>query len=266
MEFFKGIANWFSNNGTRLAFIVLVIALSIFLMMLISLIIKKVMLKSSVDNAIISFVVSVFKIIYLIVVIFVCASVLKFDTASLVVGLSTIALAIGLALKDSFSNLANGVLILINKPFKSGDHVKIGGVEGKVWMVKLFTVELVTFDNVKIILPNSEVLTGEVINYTAFPVRRVDLIFTVAYGSDLEKVERLLKEVASAHPLVLKTFDIAVFMSNQADSAIEYSLRVWVDTPNYATVKNNLCKQVYEAFEKEKIEIPFPQLDVHIAK
>lgn len=264
MNFINEIINWFNTSGTKLAFTILLIVLSLFLMMIISGIIKKVMLKTSVDNAIISFVVSVFKIIYLLVVIFVCAGVLNLDTASLVVGLSTIALAVGLALKDSFSNLANGVLILINKPFKSGDHVKIGGVEGKVWMVKLFTVELVTFDNTKIVIPNSAVLTSEVINYTAFPVRRVDMIFTVAYGSDLDKVERVLTDVAKANPMVLQNLGITVIMSNQGDSAIEYSVRVWVDTPNYATVKNSLNKAVYLAFTQENIDIPYNQLDVNI--
>lgn len=264
MEIFKNVSKWFAQNGTRLGFTLLLIVLSLFIMMLISAIIKKIMLRSRADYSMISFVVSVFKIIYLIVVVFVCASVLKFDTASLVVGLSTIALAIGLALKDSFSNLANGVLILINKPFKSGDHVKINGVEGKVWMVKLFTVELVTFDNVKIVIPNSNVLNSEVINYSAFPVRRVDLVFGVAYNSDLDKVETVLNRVIDEHPDVLKEFDSSVTLTNQGDSAIEYTVKVWVDTENYVTVKNQLIKKVYQEFVKENVEIPYRQLDVHV--
>ncbi len=264
MSVFKEVGEWFSSHGSRLGFTILLIVLSIFLMMLISFIIKRIMLKSTADNAVISFVVSIFKIIYLLVVIFICASVLNFDTASLVVALSTIALAVGLALKDSFANLANGVLILINKPFKSGDHVKINGVEGKIWMVKLFTTELVTFDNVKIVVPNSTVLSSEVINYSAFPVRRVDRVFSVAYGSDIEKVERVLNGVIDAHPLVLKELGTTVLMTGQADSALEFTVRVWVNTANYATVKNELCKQVYEAFTQNGIEIPFSQLDVHV--
>lgn len=266
MEFFKGLGDWFSQNGSRLGFTLLLIVLSLFLMMIISAIIKKIMLRSTVDNAVISFVVSVFKIVYLIVVIFVCASVLKFDTASLVVGLSTIALAVGLALKDSFSNLANGVLILINKPFKSGDHVKINGVEGKVWMVKLFTVELVTFDNVKIVMPNSNVLNNEVINYSAFPVRRIDLIFDVSYDSDLDKVETVLNRVIAEHPQILHDLENSVTLTNQADSAIEYTVKAWVDTQDYALVKNQLIKKVYQEFVKENIEVPYPQLDVHVKK
>jgi len=258
------ISTYISQYGLRLAFVVCVIVLGIFVTSLLCFIIKKILGKTKVDAAVVSFINAIVKLIMAIIIVFLSASILDLSTSSLIVSISTIALAVILALKDSFANLANGILIIINKPFKKGDHVKVNGVEGKVLSIKLLTIELITFDNARIVLPNSVVLTDNVINYSSAPVRRVDMTYTVAYGSDMDKVERVFKEVIENNDKILKSIEYSVYMSSHDSSAITYTVKVWVNNANYWDVLFGFPRLVYDAFEKNGITIPFNQLDVHV--
>ncbi|MCR5184772.1 MAG: mechanosensitive ion channel family protein, partial [Bacilli bacterium] len=216
-----------------------------------------------IDGAMLTFIVSIIRIIIVVLAVLISASVLELSTSGLIVSLGTVALAIGLALKDSFANLANGILIIVNKPFRRGDFVSINGIEGKVHNIKLLTVELITFANLKIVLPNSTVLNGNVINYSALAIRRVDMEFSVAYGSDMNKVEEVLQKIAKEHPLVLKSMKINIFMKSHGDSSITYAVKVWGNNGDYFAITHSFPRLVYDAFEKEGIRIPFNQVDVH---
>ena len=183
-EFFKQISSYISEYGFKLLLAICIVVVGGCIAWIIGFLLKKILLKTRLDGAMLTFIVSILRIIIIILSVLIAASVLELSTSGLLVSLGTVALAIGLALKDSFSNLANGILIIFNKPFRRGDFVSINGVEGKVHNIKLLTVELITFGNVKIVLPNSTVLNGNIINYSALAIRRVDLDFTVAYGVD----------------------------------------------------------------------------------
>lgn len=265
-DFFQQIGEYLQEYGFKLLFILCIIVVGIVLCWLVCFLVKKILLKTKIDGAITSFVTSLIKIAFAIIIVLVSASVLELSTSGLIVSLSTLALAIGLALKDSFGNIANGILIIANKPFRRGDLVSINGVEGKVHNIKLLTVELITPGNVKIVMPNNTVLNGNVINYSALPIRRLDMTFGVAYGSDMDLVEKTLKEVCESHEKVLKNMKVTVFMENHDDSSIVYQVRVWVNNGDYFTTKFDLPRMVYDAFEKNNITIPFPQLDVHFDK
>lgn len=265
-DIFQKMGEYLSNYGLKLLFSLCIIVIGIIVTWFLSFFMKKILLKTRIDGALVSFITSIFKIIMAVIIVLVCASVLELSTSSLIVSLSTIAIAVGLALKDSFSNLANGILIIANKPFRRGDHISVGGVEGKVQNIKLLTVELITFDNTKIVLPNSTVLNGNIINYSALAIRRADMSFGVAYGSDMDKVEEVLKEVCFNHPKVLKSMNISIYMASHDASQITYSVKVWANNDDYFDVKHTLPRMIYDAFEQEGIEIPFNQLDVHIDK
>ena len=232
-------------------------------MMLISAIIKKIMLRSTVDNAVISFVVSVFKIIYLIVVIFVCASVLKFDTASLVVGLSTIALAVGLALQGSLSNLAGGIMILIFKPCKDGDFISVNGLEGTVKEITILYTYLITPDNKTIVIPNATISNSAITNYSTSETRRVDVTIGVSYKSDIVKVRELLLEYAKGIENVEKDPEPAVVVA-YGDSAVNMTIRAWVKNENYWPVAGEINLGLQKLLADNGIEIPYPQVDVHV--
>jgi len=265
-DVFNQIGSYITKYGYKLLLCLCIVIAGICVTWFICFILKKILFKTRIDGAIVSFISSIIKILMMVIIVLACAAILELSTSGLLVSLSTVALAVGLALKDSFSNVANGILIIANKPFRRGDYVSINGVEGKVHSIKLLTVELVTFGNVKIVLPNSSVLNGNIINYSALAIRRVDMEFGVAYGSDMDKVEEVLRDCATNHPQVLKSMKINIYMASHDASAITYAVKVWCNNADYHGVLHTMPRIVYDAFEKEGIQIPFNQLDVHIAK
>ena len=263
-EFFKQIGSYVTEYGFKLLLALCIVVVGICIAWLIGWLLKKILLKTRLDGAMLTFIVSILRILFVVLSVLIAAAVLELSTSGLLVSLGTVALAIGLALKDSFANLANGILIIVNKPFRRGDFVSINGVEGKVHNIKLLTVELITFANVKIVMPNSTVLNGNVTNYSALAIRRADMEFTVAYGSDMDKVEEVLRKIAQEHPLVLKSMKINIYMKSHDNSAITYAVKVWANNGDYFSVTHSFPRLVYDAFKAEGITIPFNQLDVHL--
>ena len=265
-EFFKQISSYISEYGFKLLLAICIIIVGVSIAWIIGFLLKKILLKTRIDGAMLTFIVSILRIAIVVLAVLISASILELTTSGLIVSLGTVIIAIGLALKDSFANLANGILIIFNKPFRRGDFVSINGVEGKVHNIKLLTVELITFANVKVVLPNSTVLNGNVINYSALAIRRVDMEFTVAYGSDMDKVESILRKIAEEHPLVLKSMKINIYMKSHDNSAITYAIKVWANNGDYFSISHSFPRLVYDAFQKEGITIPFNQIDVHLDK
>ena len=263
-QFFKQIGSYVSEYGFKILLAICIVVIGICIAWLIGFLLKKILLKTRLDGAMLTFIVSILRIVLVVLAVLIAASVLELSTEGLVVSLGTVALAIGLALKDSFANLANGILIIINKPFRRGDFVSINGVEGKVHNIKLLTVELITFTNTKIVLPNNTVLNGNIINYSALAIRRVDMEFTVSYGSDMDKVEETLRKVAQEHPLVLKSMKINIYMKSHDNSAITYAVKVWGNNGDYFSITHSFPRMVFDAFKEQGITIPFNQLDVHL--
>ena len=265
-EIFKQIGSYFSEYGLKLILAICIIIVGVCLAWVIGFLLKKILLKTRLDGAMLTFIVSILRIAIVVGAVLIAASVLELSTSGLIVSLGTMVLAVGLALKDSFASLANGILIIVNKPFRRGDFVSINGIEGKVHNIKLLTIELITFANVKIVMPNNTILNGNVINYSALAIRRVDMTFSVAYGSDMDKVEQVLRDIASNHPQVLKSMKTNIYMESHDSSAIKYAVKVWANNGDYQAVLRSFQRLVYDAFEKEGIKIPFNQLDVHIAQ
>ncbi|MCR5332647.1 MAG: mechanosensitive ion channel family protein [Bacilli bacterium] len=263
-DVFEQIGSYISEHGFKLLLAICIIVVGFCIAWLLGFLIKKIFAKTRVDGAMLTFVVSIFRILIVVLAALIAASVLELSTEGMIVSLGSIVIAIGLALKDSFGNLANGILIIINKPFRRGDYVSINGIEGKVHNIKLLTVELITFANVKIVLPNNTVFNGNIVNYSALAIRRLDMEFAVAYGSDMDKVETVLRKVASEHPQVLKSMKINIYMKSHENSSIVYAVKVWTNNGDYFGVAHSFPRLVYDAFEAEGIKIPFNQLDVHL--
>ena len=181
-------------------------------------------------------------------------------------------LAVGMALQGTLQgtlqNFAGGVIILILKPYKVGDFIEQGGTSGVVKEIQIFSTILQTVDNKIIIVPNTQLATGTLTNYTRANKRRVDVPVGIAYGSDVEQARRVLLDLANAHPDVFKegADAPAVVCTSLGSSSVDLQLRVWVATENYWPVSSALTQGVYEALGKNGIEIPFNQLQVHINK
>jgi small conductance mechanosensitive channel len=169
-----------------------------------------------------------------------------------------------LALQGSLSNFASGFLIILFRPFKVGDYVEAGGVSGVISKISIFTTDLNTVDNKKIIVPNSKIMDGTITNYSAEETRRVDFSFGVGYGSDIKKVNEIIAGVIEKHELILKDPAPFVRLGKLNDSSLDFTVRVWAKTGDYWAVYFDLTEQVKTEFDKNKINIPYPQMDVHL--
>lgn len=258
------IIEFFAHNIWPIIIAASIIVIAFVLIRFICFVTNKLMLKGGVDGTAVSFYLAIIKLGLWVVTIFIVAGVLNISTSSLLVGFSSIALAVALALKDSLSNLANGIIIIFNKPFRRGDHIEVDGVEGKILNIKLLTCEIISFDNKRIIVPNSKMVNCSITNFTSMPTRRLTLKFTVAYESDLNKVEEVLHKVMASDKRILMKPKPSIFLAQHGESSLEYSVRVWVDTADYWSVNYDLPRKVFDAFKENNITIPFNQLDVHL--
>ena len=172
--------------------------------------------------------------------------------------------AIGLALQGSLSNFAGGFIILLLRPFKVGDYIQTGEFEGAVEQIGVFYTTLTTVDNKVVLIPNGPLSNGSLINYSTKDTRRVDLIFSAGYESDILKVRRVLNEIVEKNPLILDYPEPFVGLFEQGSNSLNFAVRVWVNTPDYWTVYFDLLEQVKIRFDQEEISIPYPQMDLHV--
>lgn len=191
---------------------------------------------------------------------------LGIQTASFIAVIGAAGLAVGLALQGSLSNFAAGVLILVFKPFKTGDYIEAGGQSGSVNEIKVFATLLVTPDNKEVLIPNSSILNGSITNYSARDTRRVDLSIGVSYDAHLPDVRKLLEEIVAAEPLILHEQNNLIAVAALADSSVNFVVRSWVNTADYWTVYFRLTETIKLKFDEAGIGIPYPQMDVHIQK
>jgi small conductance mechanosensitive channel len=189
---------------------------------------------------------------------------LGIETTSFAAVVASAGLAIGLALQGSLSNFAAGVLLIVFKPFKVGDAIKTGGEMGVVVEVGLLTTELKTFDNIKMVIPNSTVMSGAITNFSANPTRRIDMLVGVSYGDDLNKAQQIILDLIKADQRILAEPEPQVLVSNLGESSVDFVVRPWVNSPDFWSTKCDLTKKIKEKFDEEGINIPFPQRDVHI--
>tara|TARA_B110000967_G_C18819965_1_gene528166 strand:- start:412 stop:1236 length:825 start_codon:yes stop_codon:yes gene_type:complete len=227
-------------------------------------VVKKLMQKNEVDPAIRNFAGS---IIYYTLLVFVCIAALGqlgIQTASFVAIVGAAGLAVGLALQGSLSNFAAGVLLLIFRPFKVGDFVEIAGSSGVIQSIQIFTTELNTPDNKKVIVPNGGVISGNIVNYSANDTRRVDLVFGIGYSDDIDSAKKVIEGILQADKRVLEIPEATVAVVELADSSVNFVCRPWVKTADYWGVYFDLTEAVKKAFDNNGISIPFPQQDVHM--
>lgn len=219
-----------------------------------------------VDDSLRSFLSSFSKILLYALLLITVASIIGIPATSFLTILASCGVAIGLALQGSLSNFAGGLMILFFKPFKVGDYIEAAGESGTVKDISVVYTVLVTPDNKHITVPNGTLTNSVLKNYSTEKTRRVDLIFDVAYGTDEEKVIKIITDVIMTHPLALSEPEPFVRLSSCADSSLKFVARIWCKTEDYWTVNFDVLEGVKKAFDQNGIQIPFPQLDVHIDK
>ena len=254
------LSEWLWRFGVALA----VAAIGFWLSKLLSRAVDRVLLRFGVEQTLRDFLRGLVHAIGVVVVAVAALDALGVPTTSLLAVLGAAGLAIGLALKDSLSNIASGVMLIVLRPFRAGDAVLVAGTEGIVEQVRIFQTVLRTPQNHDVILPNSQITSAPIINYTARSQRRIDLTVGVGYGDDIGTARSVLLGLATAHAQVLDEPAADVLVSNLGESSVDLTLRAWVGTPDYITARSDLIEAIHRDFTRAGVSIPYPQRDLHV--
>lgn len=255
---------WFIALLPRLVGALLIFMLGWWLSGIIANIFTRGMERTKVDEGVRTFLNSCIKIVIKIIVIITTLATLGMNVTTLVAALGTAGVTIALALKDSLSNFASGVLILFNRTFKVGDFIEINGQTGTVRRIELMFTTLATADNKRLVIPNSVITANMIVNYTAKSVRRLDLNVGVAYGSDILVVKKAILAALKNCGDVNWDKDPIVGISSFDDSAITFDIKVWVNTKTFNASRYAINENILAELRKAGVEIPFNQLDVHM--
>ena len=250
--------------GIRLFLVLVIYVVGRWLARLSQRILEKMLRKRDVDDVLVDFLGSVVNIAVTVVAIIAALDQLGISPASLLAVVGAASLAVGLALKDSLSNFAAGVMLVLFRPFPKGDYVDAGGESGTVDEVYLNSTRLVTPDNKLVLVPNSQIWNGSITNYSAKDTRRVDLVIGVGYDDDLKTAHDVIMGVLKSHDKVLQDPAPAVFVGNLGDSSVDFNVRPWVNTPDYWGVYSDVLQQTKLALDEAGISIPYPQSEVHM--
>ena len=225
-----------------------------------------VMQSQQVDKILETFVCNLAYWALMIFVIIAAINQIGVQTTSLIAIMAAAGLAIGLALQGSLANFASGVLIVMFRPYRVGDFVEAAGIAGVVLQVQILTTILKTGDNKQIIVPNGQIMGSIITNFSANDTRRVEMTVGVSYDDDLDKVRSTIQDLVNADERILKDPECLIAVSELADSSVNFTVRPWVNTADYSSVKFDLTEAIKKRFDKEGISFPFPQQDVHIYK
>ena len=228
--------------------------------------VKLLMHKAKIDNTLVEFLSNVIYFVLLVVVVLASLSTLGINTSSFLAVFGAASLAVGLALKDSLSNIGAAVLIIVFRPFEVGNYIEASGVSGTVEEINLFSTTLVTPDNQTITVPNSTIINSNIVNYSSKPTRRINHTFSIDYNDDLKLAKEIMMQVIHADERVLSEPAPFVAVSELGDNSVNFTFRVWVKTEHYWDVHFDMLEKVKLAFDTNNISIPFPQMSVHLTK
>ncbi|MEO0435367.1 MAG: mechanosensitive ion channel domain-containing protein [Pseudomonadota bacterium] len=268
MEFFNNPEEWLPlaiEYGTALVLAIAIFYIGRIVVGRIVAICNRVMLARGMDETLVNFVCSILRWTGLLFVVIAALSQLGVDTTSLVALLGAAGLAIGLSLQSSLGNFAAGVMLIIFKPFQKGDFVEAGGAAGVVESISIFTTVMTTPDNKEVIVPNGAIIGGNITNFSAKATRRVDMVFGIAYGDDLQAAKAILEDIISKEDRVLAEPAPVVTVGELADSSVNFLVRPWVNAADYWGVLWDTTESVKLRFDEAGISIPFPQMELHMA-
>lgn len=265
-DFWTMIAGFLKSFGTSVLEAVALLLAGVVVIKLVSRGLRALLKRTKVEAAAGSFLVSIAQAALALLLFFIILDIFNIDSSSIVTVLAASGLAIGLALQDGLSNFASGITMLATRPFKENDHVKINEVEGKIKKIRLTTTEILTFDNVSILIPNKLVTASEIINYTNRPTRRVDITVSASYASDPDAVKGALKALISEETRVMATPAPSVFISGLGAYSVDFKLRMWTSAEDYWAVRNGFHEKVLKRFREEGFEIPFQNVNVRVKK
>jgi small conductance mechanosensitive channel len=262
------ISAWISQNaldwGIKIALALAIFIIGKFFARLIANLLEKAMQRSGTDAMLVKFIGNIAYVILLLAVVLAAVDSLGVNVTSLLAILGAASLAVALALKDSLSNFAAGVMIIIFRPFNIGDYITAGGNSGTVDEIGLFCTLMHTGDNQRIIVPNSAILNDTIVNTSALPTRRVDLVFCIGYDDNIGQARDIIMAILEADERVLKDPAPVVAVSELAASSINLNVRPWAKSEDRWALHTDLLEQIKLALDEAGMSIPYPQHDVHM--
>ncbi len=267
-EIFSGVLNtvisWASTAGIRLLLAIIILFVSFKIVNAIARRIEKSGEKGKLDKTLAKTFAYIFKLALKIVIVVSMVGFVGIDTSGIAALVVSFGACVGLALNGALSNLAGGILIILTRPFRVDDFIEAQGYSGTVEDIHITNTKLRTADNKVVYIPNGPLSSGTILNYSVKDTRRVDFTFSIGYGDDFERAKKIVTDICVSHELVLKDPAPMVRISEHGASSINLVTRVWVNNADYWTVNFDILEAVKAAFDKEGIEIPFNQLDVHV--
>lgn len=257
--------NFINGYGLNLVKALAIFVLGLLIIRIVTTTVKKNSVKSRrPDNAASTFITSLVALVAYIALALTLVGTLGFSTAGIVAAFSSVMLAIALGMQNALSSLTNGILLIFTKPFQAGDYVDIGGTAGTVKEIKLFSVKIVTPDNLTVVIPNSTVLGSVITNYSRMSLRRLDVVVPVSYNADVGKVKALVTEFIQGDARIASLPAPFFRLTEYGASSLNFTLRVWTDPGVFWDVKFDLLEGILKVFQENGIEIPYDQLDVHV--
>lgn len=261
----NGVWAFLNGYGLTVMKALAILVLGLLVIVIVRKAVKRASTKSrKIDNSAATFITSVVALVAYVFLVLVLIGTLGFSTTGIVAAFSSVMLAIALGMQNTLSSLTNGIVLIFTKPFQAGDFVDIGGTSGTVKEIKLFSVKLITVDNLTVIIPNNTVLNSVVINYSKMPLRRLEFVVPVSYDVDIDKLKTCIMTLIEQDERISK--DPAPFfrLTEYGASSLNFTLRVWPRTSDFWNVKFDLMENILKKLREEGIEIPFNQLDVHV--
>ncbi|MDR2126717.1 MAG: mechanosensitive ion channel [Prevotellaceae bacterium] len=265
-DFVPQIINWGISAGLKLLAAIIILVVGFWIAKKITKLIVKALEHNNTDRLLCTFLRSICNIMLKIIVLVIAIQILGVETMSFAAVLAAIGVGIGMALSGTLQNFAGGIVLLLFKPFKVSDFIECQSFSGTIIQIHIFMTEIKTPDNKIIFVPNSTLITSPLTNYTKEDIRRIDIDFTVAYGTNLKQAKEIIENIAASESGILREPSTTTFVSSLADSSVIITLRSWAKTEDYWTVKYNMNENVYNAFNEKGIDIPFPQVTVHMQK
>tara|TARA_B100001173_G_scaffold575_1_gene507 strand:+ start:1893 stop:2702 length:810 start_codon:yes stop_codon:yes gene_type:complete len=265
-EIIKTVTTYAVDFGYRFAGAIVALIIGLWIIKLLTKGLSALMKARELDQSLQPFLRSLLNITLKALLVVSVLSMLGIEMTSFIAILGAAGLAVGMALSGTLQNFAGGVMILVFKPFQVGDVITTQGHTGSVFEIQIFNTILKTPDNKHIIIPNGGLSTGSLVNFSKEKTRRVDWTFGIGYGDDIDKARAVLLKIIEEDSRINNDPEPFVAVSELADSSVNFTVRVWVDATNYGGVLFDMNEKVYKVFNKEGINIPFPQMDVHISK
>jgi small conductance mechanosensitive channel len=227
-------------------------------------VLRRILIKAKMDDILVEFICTIARVALLLFVVIAALEQFGVDTTSLIALLGAAGLAVGLAMQNSLSNFAAGVMLIVFHPFRAGDYVEAGGTSGTVEKISIFSTVLRTPDNREVIVPNGNIYGSNIVNFSARDTRRVDLVFGIGYGDDIRQARDIIQSILAQDDRILKDPEPVVAVGELGANSVDFVVRPWVATADYWNVRWDLLEKIKLAFDEQGVSIPYPQRDVHL--